>query len=182
MKTETADLISSDVETPFLASSSQAAGQQHPRKKPLTLLPLIALIFFEVSGGPFGTEVNACTMLIDAGRALIDLGSSCCCSVQIACQAVGSSGWWHDADTLSQQFNNRITLMLFINFLCSICLSNCKTSAADAPDIAHVAVLKPSWLRCRTGLAGSMHLHLQFNSAYSGPAAHVFATKHVECC
>lgn len=27
------------------------------RKKPLTLLPLIALIFFEVSGGPFGTEV-----------------------------------------------------------------------------------------------------------------------------
>lgn len=29
----------------------------HSRKKPLTLLPLIALIFFEVSGGPFGTEV-----------------------------------------------------------------------------------------------------------------------------
>lgn len=28
------------------------------RKKPLTLLPLIALIFFEVSGGPFGTEVR----------------------------------------------------------------------------------------------------------------------------
>eukprot|EP00882_Tetradesmus_deserticola_P016009 GHRQ01017077.1.p1 GENE.GHRQ01017077.1~~GHRQ01017077.1.p1 ORF type:complete len:485 (+),score=158.81 GHRQ01017077.1:249-1703(+) len=56
MKTETADLVSSDVETPFLANSVQAAPQQHARKKPLTLLPLIALIFFEVSGGPFGTE------------------------------------------------------------------------------------------------------------------------------
>jgi hypothetical protein len=27
------------------------------KKKPLTLLPLVMLIFFEVSGGPFGTEV-----------------------------------------------------------------------------------------------------------------------------
>ena len=26
--------------------------------RPLTLLPLVALIFFEVSGGPFGTEVR----------------------------------------------------------------------------------------------------------------------------
>eukprot|EP00798_Chlamydomonas_sp_ICE-L_P028175 gene28175-31272_t len=26
------------------------------RKKPLTMLPLVVLIFFEVSGGPFGTE------------------------------------------------------------------------------------------------------------------------------
>jgi hypothetical protein len=33
------------------------------RKKPLTLLPLIALIFFEVSGGPFGTEVRPQTAL-----------------------------------------------------------------------------------------------------------------------
>jgi hypothetical protein len=76
MKTETADLISSDVETPFLASSSQGAGQQHPRKKPLTLLPLIALIFFEVSGGPFGTEVSASTMLIHAGCAPSDLDAA----------------------------------------------------------------------------------------------------------
>ena len=29
------------------------------RTKPLTLLPLVVLIFFEVSGGPFGTEVGA---------------------------------------------------------------------------------------------------------------------------
>jgi hypothetical protein len=95
MKSETADLISNDVETPFLSSSSQGAGQQHPRKKPLTLLPLIALIFFEVSGGPFGTEVSASTMLVHAGRAPRGLDSSHCCAVQITCQAVGSSGWWH---------------------------------------------------------------------------------------
>lgn len=30
-----------------------------PRAKPLSLLPLIALIFFDVSGGPFGTEVRS---------------------------------------------------------------------------------------------------------------------------
>jgi hypothetical protein len=29
------------------------------RAKPVTLLPLIALIFYEVSGGPFGIEVGA---------------------------------------------------------------------------------------------------------------------------
>uniref|UniRef100_A0A383VUM4 Amino acid permease/ SLC12A domain-containing protein n=1 Tax=Tetradesmus obliquus TaxID=3088 RepID=A0A383VUM4_TETOB len=56
MKENAADLVSNDVETPFLTPTSQAAPQQHSRKKPLTLLPLIALIFFEVSGGPFGTE------------------------------------------------------------------------------------------------------------------------------
>ncbi|WIA35330.1 hypothetical protein OEZ86_003784 [Tetradesmus obliquus] len=56
MKENAADLVSNDVETPFLTPTSQEAPQQHSRKKPLTLLPLIALIFFEVSGGPFGTE------------------------------------------------------------------------------------------------------------------------------
>lgn len=58
MKENAADLVSNDVETPFLTPTSQEAPQQHSRKKPLTLLPLIALIFFEVSGGPFGTEVG----------------------------------------------------------------------------------------------------------------------------
>lgn len=47
---------SDDVESPFLPASTEAA--HHARRKPLTLLPLIALIFFEVSGGPFGTEVR----------------------------------------------------------------------------------------------------------------------------
>lgn len=59
MKADSGDpVFSNDVETPFLQSSSQSSAPQHARKKPLTLLPLIALIFFEVSGGPFGTEVR----------------------------------------------------------------------------------------------------------------------------
>jgi hypothetical protein len=53
--------VNDDVETPFLASGPSVDSSQsqpgHARKKPLTLLPLIAIIFFEVSGGPFGTEV-----------------------------------------------------------------------------------------------------------------------------
>ncbi len=32
-----------------------------PKVKPLSLLPLIALIFYDVSGGPFGIEVS-CTV------------------------------------------------------------------------------------------------------------------------
>lgn len=47
-----------DVEAPLLLHSSSGRDGQAPRKKPLTLLPLIAIIFFEVSGGPFGTEVR----------------------------------------------------------------------------------------------------------------------------
>lgn len=38
------------------AASTQ--GTSHHARRPLSLLPLIALIFFEVSGGPFGTEVR----------------------------------------------------------------------------------------------------------------------------
>jgi hypothetical protein len=49
------------------ARAAAAAGAQggaaplhggHVQRRPLSLLPLIALIFFEVSGGPFGTEVR----------------------------------------------------------------------------------------------------------------------------
>ncbi len=47
------------------STSSAAAGQDKDtqpqglkRKKPITLLPLVMLIFFSVSGGPFGTEVR----------------------------------------------------------------------------------------------------------------------------
>lgn len=50
-----------DVETASAATaagSDAQPGSPHARR-PLTLLPLIALIFFEVSGGPFGTEVRA---------------------------------------------------------------------------------------------------------------------------
>ncbi|KAF8060548.1 polyamine transporter [Scenedesmus sp. PABB004] len=62
--TEYVRLGSADVESPFAAAGGSGAadsgagsGAHHQaRKKPLTLLPLIALIFFEVSGGPFGTE------------------------------------------------------------------------------------------------------------------------------
>ena len=46
---------------PFL-SSAEAAVESAARKtkiKPLSLLPLIALIFYDVSGGPFGTEVSS---------------------------------------------------------------------------------------------------------------------------
>ena len=43
-----------DVETPFLATSPRPH-----RQRVLKLLPLIALIFYEVSGGPFGIEVGA---------------------------------------------------------------------------------------------------------------------------
>ena len=45
---------------PFL-SGAEAAVESAARKtkiKPLSLLPLIALIFYDVSGGPFGTEVS----------------------------------------------------------------------------------------------------------------------------
>jgi amino acid transporter len=31
-------------------------GESPPRRRPLTVLPLIALIFYDVSGGPFGIE------------------------------------------------------------------------------------------------------------------------------
>jgi hypothetical protein len=44
-----------DVEQGDAAEPGVAAP--HARR-PLSLLPLIALIFFEVSGGPFGTEVG----------------------------------------------------------------------------------------------------------------------------
>ncbi len=37
-----------------------SVGDHAKRIKPLSLLPLIALIFYEVSGGPFGTEVRSC--------------------------------------------------------------------------------------------------------------------------
>jgi hypothetical protein len=88
MKANTADHISNDVETPFLAASGQAAPQQHARKKPLTLLPLIALIFFEVSGGPFGTEVSLWGM--PPGPAVPSgLMSSHYCYVQIPLSGCG---------------------------------------------------------------------------------------------
>lgn len=38
------------------AGSPGHGGSQ--RAKPLSLLPLIALIFYDVSGGPFGIEVR----------------------------------------------------------------------------------------------------------------------------
>jgi hypothetical protein len=66
MKQNTADYAplpaaEEDLESPFRGASpgSSVSGVHGGhRRKPLTLLPLIALIFFEVSGGPFGTEVR----------------------------------------------------------------------------------------------------------------------------
>lgn len=54
-----------DSSVPFL-SNAEAAVQSAVRKhkvKPLSLLPLVALIFYDVSGGPFGIEVcySACS-------------------------------------------------------------------------------------------------------------------------
>lgn len=57
-----------DSSVPFL-NNAEAAVQSAVRKhkvKPLSLLPLVALIFYDVSGGPFGIEVRcpACMVLI----------------------------------------------------------------------------------------------------------------------
>eukprot|EP00879_Flechtneria_rotunda_P014586 GHRR01015243.1.p1 GENE.GHRR01015243.1~~GHRR01015243.1.p1 ORF type:complete len:110 (+),score=11.22 GHRR01015243.1:278-607(+) len=54
MKGSEADVVVSDLESPFLPSSQ--APQHHARKKPLTLLPLIALIFFEVTCKQLGVS------------------------------------------------------------------------------------------------------------------------------
>lgn len=57
-----------DSSVPFL-SNADAAVQSAVRKqkiKPLSLLPLVALIFYDVSGGPFGIEV--CSNQIRACR------------------------------------------------------------------------------------------------------------------
>ena len=49
---------------PFLHNAEAAVAEQARKKlvKPLSLLPLIALIFYDVSGGPFGTEVRLCPL------------------------------------------------------------------------------------------------------------------------
>ena len=78
-----------DVEIPFLPDVPvMAAIMEHDavervrRLKPLSLLPLVALIFYDVSGGPFGIEVRAlhCTIIdvtAHEGRAHV-LFSRCC--------------------------------------------------------------------------------------------------------
>ncbi len=88
MKNDINDRLSysEDVESPFLPASHDVGHQA--RKKPLTLLPLIALIFFEVSGGPFGTEVShqgpsAGTWLSKAAVS----SEEPCSSFQAACEA-----------------------------------------------------------------------------------------------
>jgi hypothetical protein len=45
------------VQVPMLADEDGHSRGPHKRRRPLTLFPLVALIFYEVSGGPFGTEV-----------------------------------------------------------------------------------------------------------------------------
>lgn len=45
-------------------SPGQGHSGGHVKKfKPLSMLPLIALIFYDVSGGPFGIEVSRLTIL-----------------------------------------------------------------------------------------------------------------------
>ncbi len=62
------DLLSDDPQIPLLPTAAGGAeGKKVKKAKPLTLLPLIALIFFEVSGGPFGTEVSPAHNCLDAG-------------------------------------------------------------------------------------------------------------------
>lgn len=48
-----------EVEVPLL-NGDGSVRRMIKHKRPLTFLPLVALIFYEVSGGPFGTEVRAC--------------------------------------------------------------------------------------------------------------------------
>lgn len=53
-----------DSSVPFLAPAEAAVESiTKKRLKPLSLLPLVALIFYDVSGGPFGTEVIATSCL-----------------------------------------------------------------------------------------------------------------------
>ena len=40
------------------ATSTASRPRRHKRPKPLGLLPLVALCFYDVSGGPFGIEVS----------------------------------------------------------------------------------------------------------------------------
>lgn len=53
-------LIDGDADTvPMVAIASEVVTtSRNKRAKPLTLLPLVALIFYDVSGGPFGIEVR----------------------------------------------------------------------------------------------------------------------------
>lgn len=39
-------------------STATSRARRHKRAKPLSLLPLVALCFYDVSGGPFGIEVR----------------------------------------------------------------------------------------------------------------------------
>jgi hypothetical protein len=41
-------------------STATSRARRHKRAKPLSLLPLVALCFYDVSGGPFGIEVGCC--------------------------------------------------------------------------------------------------------------------------
>lgn len=51
-----------DSSIPFLAPVEAAVDTvRRKHTKPLSLLPLVALIFYDVSGGPFGTEVSQAT-------------------------------------------------------------------------------------------------------------------------
>ena len=53
-----------DASIPMLPRAPEpASGHRIKRAKPLTLLPLVALIFYDVSGGPFGIEVSHQSLL-----------------------------------------------------------------------------------------------------------------------
>ena len=55
------DVMSSDpLDLPILEGREEADTVRRREKhfKPLSLLPLVALIFYDVSGGPFGIEVQ----------------------------------------------------------------------------------------------------------------------------
>ena len=49
-----------DAEVPILGGREEPDSVHRRLKhfKPLSLLPLVALIFYDVSGGPFGIEVS----------------------------------------------------------------------------------------------------------------------------
>lgn len=47
---------------PILGQVETDAVERRRRFKPLTLFPLVALVFYDVSGGPFGIEVCTCIL------------------------------------------------------------------------------------------------------------------------
>ena len=100
-------------------STATQRARRHKRAKPLTLLPLVALCFYDVSGGPFGIEVIPppdATLLLRAGRLLrpgadqesrgaapgLDVRRRSACAVSILRLSLCPAPWRRDLLELGQ--------------------------------------------------------------------------------